>query len=129
MEIITEKCGFNGVALMALYACDIKQQEERDPRRHNAQRPSRLKDVIQLYFEAYKGILPGICPLDFLAKTLVEFCRQNHTHAKEVTSTDQAKFNEALKQLAHYEQQKAMAEQASFIKISIHSTLCMRSEF
>ena len=26
MDIIVEKCGFHGGALMALYACDVKQQ-------------------------------------------------------------------------------------------------------
>ena len=83
------------------------QQNERDPRRHTP-RPSRLKDVIQLYFDNYKHLLPSICPLDFLAETLVEFCKQNHAQieGQEVSTADQAKFNEALNQLQATERKR-----------------------
>ena len=106
-NIVIDQCGFTGGALMALYACDVKQQNERDPRRQHP-RPSRLKDVIQLYFDSYKHMLPSICPLEFLADTLVEFCKLNHSQIqdKEVTSADQAKFNEALNQLQATERKR-----------------------
>ena len=72
------------------------------------QRPSRLKDVIKLYFQNFEAMLPQICPLDFLVSTLVEFCRQNDAHIndKEITPLDQTKFNEALKQLATMERNR-----------------------
>jgi hypothetical protein len=71
-------------------------------------RPSRLKDVIKLYFQNFEASLPSICPLDFLASTLVEFCRLNDAHIndKEIGQQDQAKFNEALKQLANMERKR-----------------------
>ena len=83
-------------------------QSERDPRQRHVQRPSRLKDVIKLYFQNFEAMLPQICPLDFLASTLVEFCRQNDAHIsdKDITQQDQAKFNEALKQLATMERNR-----------------------
>ena len=81
---------------------DLQFQSDKDPRQRHVQRPSRLKDVIRLYFQNLEATLPQICPLDFLVSTLVEFCRENHAHItdKDITPQDQAKFNEALKHLA-----------------------------
>ena len=81
---------------------DLQFQSDKDPRQRHLQRPSRLKDVIRLYFQNLEATLPQICPLDFLVSTLVEFCRENHAHItdKDITPQDQAKFNEALKHLA-----------------------------
>ena len=86
---------------------DLQFQSDKDPRQRHVQRPSRLKDVIRLYFQNLEATLPQICPLDFLVSTLVEFCRENHAHInnkeKDITPQDQAKFNEALKHLATME--------------------------
>ena len=80
------------------------------------QRPSRLKDVIRLYFQNLEATLPQICPLDFLVSTLVEFCRENHAHItdKDITPQDQAKFNEALKHLATMERNRMEEVRLSF---------------
>ena len=98
---------------------DLQFQSDKDPRQRHMQRPSRLKDVIRLYFQNLEATLPQICPLDFLVSTLVEFCRENHAHItdKDITPQDQAKFNEALKHLAAMDRNRMEEVRLSFFRL------------
>ena len=100
----------------------LQLQEDRDPRQR--QRPSRLKDVLKLYFCNYETMLPTICPLDFLASIIVDFCRENVVHVRPITQSDQEQYNNALKNLVDQAEVRLFKVSTSFRILTLFQAFC-----